>query len=222
MRPGGITHAGMNIFAPLLGICRGVESDILNHFSHRPHYASVAEVARATKRSRSEVSKCLTMLDARGILVRAHPTSHGFALLHNSPMGKVITQFAELPQRLADDIANHAMTWEPRPISMVLVGDELAELMGTENLLLVIHDPGAPVKVHKVHYMRHQLNREYRLQLDIRIGTPKEIDDLFRARGIDIHFPPRSPSTLGNHVALGLPLTQALSHGRVNGGTGGI
>lgn len=210
----------MNIYASLLGICRGVEADILNHYSHRPHYATAAQLARTTKRSRTEVGKCLRMLDSTGILVRAHPTSHAFALLHGSPMGKILTQFADLPRRLAEDVAKFAETWQPRPLSVILVGEKLSELLGTENLLLVVYDPANPVVEHRVHYMRHQINREYRLNLDVRIGSPAEIARMLAERQIDVHFLPLNPASLNDHVAMGLPLKEVLR--LANGGTGGI
>lgn len=210
----------MNIYSPLLGICRGVEADILNHFSHRPHYVTAAQLARTTKRSRTEISKCLRMLDSTGILMRAHPTSHAFALLHASPMGKVLTQFAEMPKRLAEDIAAFAETWHPRPLSVILASEHLSQLLGTENLVFVVYDPGTPIVEHKVHYMRHQINREYRLALDVRIGSPMAIEAMLAEREIDIYFEPLNPATLKEHVVMGMPLKEVLRY--ANGGTGGI
>lgn len=210
----------MNIYSPLLGICRTVEADVLDYFSHRPDHATPLQIARATGRSRSEIIKCLRHLDDARIIRRLHPTSHSFALLRQTPVGSILTQFAELPRRLADDIATHARLWPVQPLSVIVAGQALSELLARKNLVLVVTEPGSNFVEHRVHFMRRELSEKYYTEINTVIGSPPQIKTLLDRAEVNLYTLPLSPSTLKDHVALGLPLQTVLK--RAFGGTGGI
>ena len=200
----------VNIYTPLKGISRTIEGEILNYFCHRPYFTNPVTVAREINRSRTEVGKAIRHLETEGILRRNSPNGRQFGLLESTPMGTVVMTFGRMPRMLADSIGKHASGWQTKARSVVLAGHDLAEMMGTQNLVLVMSERNSPVPDWATGRMSTLVQREFNIQLDVRSDDPEGIASLLADKGIDPRFMPVVPSTLGNHTAWGLPLDRAL------------
>ena len=200
----------VNIYTPLKGISRTIEGEILNYFCHRPYFTNPVTIAREINRSRTEVGKAIRHLETEGILRRNSPNGRQFGLLESTPMGTVVMTFGGMPRMLADSIGKHASGWPTKARSVVLASHDIAEIMGTQNLVLVMSERNSPVPDWATGRMSTLVQREFNLHLDVRTGDVRYIAYLLSEKGIDPQFMPVVPSTLGNHTAWGLPLERAL------------
>ena len=206
----------MDIFNPLKGICRGVESDILNHLSHYPSYDHPSAIARSIGRSKSETIKCLHHLSDTGIITRSLGSGRAYALFEGNAVGQILLQFSDLPRRLASRLADIVAKREEEYLSITLAPESWGVVSGRTNLLIIAHGEKGQVNPYLYYDLLKTAREEFHLKLSIMSGTVQELLDQLRALGINTLRWPYCRSTKGARLVAGRDLIEVL------GGTGGI
>ena len=201
----------MDLFNPLAHICRGVESDILNHLIHAPDFQNPTLIARECGRSKSEVIKCLHILADNGVIYRQTKKSRWYGIDPYSAVGEAWRAFAQLPTIYARELHDIIDAWEDRPTSVTLAHSNWARAFDAVNLLVVIHEPA----VFPLHYqewqIRHHAKRRFNTTTALLHGSAGQILEEFRMRQINPYAMDwKSRTQVPRHV-YGASLTELLA-----------
>lgn len=210
----GVAHIPpMDVFNPLLGICRGVEADILNYLVHSPAFDNPTSIARKIGRSKSETLKCLHFLSDAGIITRTSGSGRLYGLERSRAAGAFLLRFGQMPRILGDDLREVCQrtfgeiedTLNPlglradpsSHLSVCLAPEQWNQVMGLQNTLFLVHHERAHWNAHLLHALMKRAEERFRVKLHVLTGPPSEIRTRLMRTGIELNHWPYSLATKG-------------------------
>lgn len=175
----------MDLFNPLSHVCRGVESDILNHLIHVPDFQNPTSIAREIRRSKSEVIKCLHLLSHHGVVFRSYRKGRWYGIDPISAIGDCWRNFALLPEVYSNELSAIVATWPETIRSVTLAHPSWAEALDTVNLLVVISEPGQFPLNHQLWQINQHAKDRFDTTVSTLHGSAAEVLQMLRSRGIN-------------------------------------